>query len=1236
MNTSWDVAFRRFVIACFTLILSSPVVAVDTLTVKTPDPILENWRWTAFDRSDGLVGYMNNIYEDREGNVWFATDSGVRRYDGLRWTTYTTEDGLVSNIVRTIMQAREGAMWFGTTGGISRFDGEHWTTYTVADSLPINRIGPQGLLQARDGTIWAGFSTQGDSLGTQSGIGRFDGKKWVAIDVPGNAPRPLVLDIHEAADGSLWFATGGQGVLRYKNGQWTRYTTADGLGGNSATDIMEARDGALWFGISGNESLCRFDGVQWRTYTSRDGLPEGIPFNRLWQTRDGTVWAGGWGTIARFNASIGSGQGGERWTHYNLQTTGFTGVVKGYATRDGAMWLYQVRSARDVFRVDLTSTQWTVYTELPAGVTSFSAADQLFVYDDDVWLTALDGAVCFDGTQWLKYTAADGLIDGQITTIMKGRDGSLWVAGQHQGKSGAARFDGTRWQVFSVEDGLVGDNIYTGYVSENGDVWLGTKSSITSALYKGGGVMRYDGASWTIYGTADGLIDDVIYDMAQTPDGAMWFGTWHGLSRFDPSAASDAWTNYELAEAEGQRKVRTLAVTQDGSLWLGQAAPDGGARRFDGKTWTHFTFENGLLDGGVWNIYEDRDGLLWFVTSNGLNRFDGKTWTYYRHGDDIPEFEVESLSTVRGLAQTSDGAFWLRRGDQVMRFMPDKEAPETILEPATEVVSSAGNILLKWSGRDLWNHTPMDRVRFQWRLNKGAWSPAWNRRDHTFTALSDGQYTLEVRAMDRDGNVDATPVVHAFIVEGPWWKNPWAFGTIIVFVLITGFQTSRIVRNNRKLQEANGALSSANHDLFNVNQELQNKTEDLEVANQELQRDGAVARIRGEIQSMKQASDFEQVLSLLSEDLKAVGLSFDSCAIDVLDESVSEPTMADFEKDGFRYTTYKLDPDGRVTDEAYTIAAPFPDMTRETIERFLAGEPWQGRSGQTAIVEVPVSSYGRLRITASDREHFEEDEVATVQDFAGAIALGYARYQDFQDLEAANREVKIQTERKSAFLASMSHELRTPMNAILGFTGMVLRRAGDVLPERQKENLGKVMEAGNHLLGLINDLLDLSKIEAGRMDVEVKPFSVEQLVETCCGTVEPLVKAGVVLKSEVDDGVGEMRSDEGKLRHVIGNLLSNAVKFTEDGEIRVRVRTVHDQLIIAVSDTGIGMPQEALETVFDEFQQVGGGEQAQKGTGLGLAISKQYAELLGGTVGVESEVGKGTTFTVRVPVVYKG
>jgi len=270
------------------------------------------------------------------------------------------------------------------------------------------------------------------------------------------------------------------------------------------------------------------------------------------------------------------------------------------------------------------------------------------------------------------------------------------------------------------------------------------------------------------------------------------------------------------------------------------------------------------------------------------------------------------------------------------------------------------------------------------------------------------------------------------------------------------------------------------------------------------------------------------------------------------------------------------------------------------------------------------------------------EDVAVLKDLAQTFSVAYARYLDFQRLEkqnralaAANQQIQEATARKSAFLASMSHELRTPMNAIIGFTNLVLRRSGDDLPERQRDNLTKVLQSAHHLLNLINGILDLSKIEAGRMEVNPGKFEVQKLLMGCCETVGALLKPDVQLLHDIADEVGEANTDEARLRQIVINLLSNALKFTKAGEVRMRATKEAQDLVIAVSDTGIGIPAEALNVIFEEFRQLGGADEQHTGTGLGLPITKGWTELLGGTIAVQSEVGHGSIFTVRIPADYK-
>ena len=226
------------------------------------------------------------------------------------------------------------------------------------------------------------------------------------------------------------------------------------------------------------------------------------------------------------------------------------------------------------------------------------------------------------------------------------------------------------------------------------------------------------------------------------------------------------------------------------------------------------------------------------------------------------------------------------------------------------------------------------------------------------------------------------------------------------------------------------------------------------------------------------------------------------------------------------------------------------------------------------------------------------------------------------------------TRAKSHFLANMSHELRTPLNAIIGFTRLVMRRAKDALPPKQYENLEKILASSQHLLSLINAVLDLSKIEAGRMEVKPAEFLPEPLLDLCLKTVEPLVNADRVrLVKDVQGPLPTLFTDQEKLKQILINLLSNAAKFTEMGSITLRGHHLGERVEFAVADTGIGIPKAALGLIFEEFRQVdSGATRAHGGTGLGLSISSRLARMLGGEIIVESEEGKGSTFAFSIPL----
>ena len=253
------------------------------------------------------------------------------------------------------------------------------------------------------------------------------------------------------------------------------------------------------------------------------------------------------------------------------------------------------------------------------------------------------------------------------------------------------------------------------------------------------------------------------------------------------------------------------------------------------------------------------------------------------------------------------------------------------------------------------------------------------------------------------------------------------------------------------------------------------------------------------------------------------------------------------------------------------------------------------------------------------------------RDELGALGANVNRMND--ELQRLYRELEAASRHKSEFLANMSHELRTPLNAILGFSQVLREEMFGEVNEKQKEYLDDILSSGNHLLSLINDVLDLSKVEAGQIELEVAPFSLRDALERGVVMVrERASKDGVRLALATEQEVDVVEGDERRIRQVIFNLLSNAVKFTPaGGSVDVSAAKVNGEVRVAVADTGPGLAPEDHERIFEEFQQTETGIEQREGTGLGLALSKRFVELHGGRIWVDSELGKGSTFVFTLP-----
>ena len=436
----------------------------------------------------------------------------------------------------------------------------------------------------------------------------------------------------------------------------------------------------------------------------------------------------------------------------------------------------------------------------------------------------------------------------------------------------------------------------------------------------------------------------------------------------------------------------------------------------------------------------------------------------------------------------------------------------------------------------------------------------------------------------------------------------------------------------------------------------------LEAQAEQARRERAVERIRAEAMAMRSSADLMDVVGVMHQCLHQLGVEPTSTSIHFIDE-VEEKfqhylAIKDLDSYGFILSSgaelmaptktvaggwrvrWTQEPpskqvdlatwrEGRITTQVITSDpkrflqkgttwyVPDPDKAN-----WAAWEPFRGEWDHTLVpFEYGLVSF---RVRTVSPAH-----IATVQALTEALSLGYVRFLDFQQLEEQNVQIQQATHHKSDFLAQMSHDLRTPMNAIIGYTRILLRRAVDKLEPRQLQNLENIETSAQNLLALINEILDLSRIEAGRVEVHATDVNVQQLIAECTTSVAPLIKPEVELIQELADAP-VLHTDADLLRRVMMNILGNAVKFTEAGSITLALKAADKGIELSIADTGPGIPAEQLPHIFDEFRQVEGAVKTQEGSGLGLAIVKKTVELLGGTIRAESTIDEGTTFILQI------
>lgn len=1174
-----------------------PSDGLQPLVVSSDDPFAEPWRWREFNLPRG--GSFTALHEDSEGRLWFATTRGAHRFDGIEWLSYGVEDGLAADYLVDVVETRDGSIWFAAeSAGISRFDGTNWTTYTTQDGLASDTImDGEPLFEAPDGQLWAGF--------TGGGISRFDGTRWHRVEPPWDLSRAAIWDITATPDSSIWIATGA-GVLQHTDGGWTRHTTALNGGVRLAcTDLQATPEGHVWASCW-EGGLSRWDGQGWTHYP-----PPGPPyrFREVWRTDDGQIWAGSALQVCRV-------AGDSLVTYDARETPQLPGTTKGLQVSDGAVW-FGLRGRSRVLRYDPVG-RLTTYRH-PSGLYGgFPGAN------GDVWFHNTSSAVQRVDDQWLAHTAEDGFLSGPVFGMQQTEDGSLWYFGDHHGQSAVGRWDGAGWTILTVADGIVDATLPRDArlfnsvrprvaVDAHGAIWLAgyhrgsggavsrwdgeqarlfTKADGLGGDYAGilfadsqdqiwvgtmdrrdagTGLHRWDGRRWHTYMEADGLASSYITWAAEAPSGRLWFGTKLGFTR--PTIAdgvpTEWWSKTDIPVTWGKPHSFVFAA---GGLWFCYIPNrGGGAGLFDGDAWHFFTEADGLAGNGISHVADGADGSVWFVSSEGITRHFEGTWQRLGREEG---FFAEWIDPV--LHPMSDGSLWVSTSDGRVvhvRGQAGTGLPTTTLAPVPSQIGPEGDVYFAWQGVDRWDDTRPADLWYQWRMDESDWSVWSQQTSLSLDGVSAGDHRLDVRTMDRDGNVDASPPGFAFVVSMPWWRDARFLLPLAALIGLLVVQTTRVFRRELRLRSARASLAE--------------EAQARERLDEELTQLRYLYRLRSRLATARTVDDVVRAGGeTLVTALDGVGARVEI----VVEErhwpfgtspATPAPYECNLEWGSVPRGTLRLE-SGLVLTETQERA-----LVDETAAQI--GSALEARELEAQLVQsARLVSMGQMSAAVAH----ELNQPLTV--ISGVAEDLYLRLVDQIELPEEVLRAKLRD------VMELSERMAHTVRDLRIFSRDTAHEPG----------------VATSLNDVVTDGLRLISAQLSEHNIDLQ-LELQEDLPDILGHPHQLQQVVVNLLSNGRDAVdGVARDKRGAF------------------EKRLRVQTVQDKetsrVRLVIQDNGVGMTPEVRAKVFEPFFTT---KEAEQGTGLGMSISYAIVRRHGGDITCESRIGEGSVFHIDLPAV---
>ena len=1063
----------------------------------------------------------------------------------------------------------------------------------------------------------------GDELpGTARRASQYIHSSWTLDD---GLPHSTVRAITQSADGNLWVGT-YEGLARF-NGFGFRVisrSTSPAIPNNSVIALLRGRDGALWIGT--NHGLARMDGETITTIDGAEGA-EGPSIQAIAESADGTLWA----------ATNGSGLlrvSGGRVTRFGAAEGFGSEILSSLAIgHDGAVWAGT--NGGGLVRVS-RGTVTTISTA--EGLGNDVVLSLVMARDGGLWIGCAQGLFLLRDVKISGPGGRAPLAADSVSALLEDLSGTLWIGTYSRG---LFRYDRKRDELarYDARPGLLDESVRTIFEDVEGGLWLGTN----------GGLERLDAGAVVSYTTSEGLTNDYVRSVLETRDGAMWIGTAGGLARL----RDGRFTIFDVSDGLAASYVFSLAEGRDGTLWIG--TPGGLSRARGDRFETVLTTKEGLSNNSVRAIHEGRDGTLWLGTDLGLNAWRGGVVTTFGAADGL------GSDYVMGLAEGADGTMW-------------------VATDGGGVASIGGGTTRRWSVREGMSSDHILSIAID---TEGV---VW--------AGSDGE---GLNRIDRDGvSVFTTKhgLEHDKILQilDDGAGRLWLGSTRGIFA-VSKAELAEVKSGRRS--EVGARVLGRSDGMASL--QCNGASQPSSWRSRDGRLWFATAGGLSTLDPAALAPVVDRPLPLVVEELLADGVPmavrerFDVApGTSRLEVRWAATSLRDPQRIHYRYRLEGYDPDWVAADGgrsaiythvppgryAFRVAARLgqsgPWTEAPAIGVVFAARFWETRwflALTIALVAAFIFAAHRARLrglrnrerllsglveertqTIVEEQRKTKEALAEAEE-ARRVAERHERIVEeaLVEADAARREAERNGQllgdalaaaeeanrAKSVFLATTSHELRTPLNAIIGFADILLARLPEPAPPKHRSFLQNIQQSGVYLLGIINNILDLSKVEAGKLEFYPEPISVEDTVdgirEVMRGVTGP---RGIAFDVDLPPALPLVDADPLQFKQILYNLVSNAVKFSPNGaRVLVSARQVGDALELRVRDEGIGIAAGDREAIFEEFRQVLGAQHKRpQGTGLGLALVARFVEMHGGEVAVESEVGKGSTFVVTLPL----